>query len=91
MKDRPNSVPTRPTKKGTPRMAPYEPSTIQSRTKTMSMFVGFCSKVLALEPTMEHTTDPQVVAKYWGWHQLRGTQVRGGDGMHGGVGLGCQR
>lgn len=75
MKDRPASVQCRPSCKK-PKMSPYEVESIRSRKGVADSFVGFCHHVMELEPTMEHMMDSIVIAKYWGWHIARGTDVR---------------
>lgn len=78
MKDRPNAMPFRSGgKKKNARMAPYEASTIHSRTSTLAQFVGFCHKCLGLDASMANVTDAMAVAKFWGWHISKGTLVSG--------------
>lgn len=66
---------THQTKKAKASMTPLAPSTMDTREKAMREFVGFAHKWLHLPPTMEHVLNPQVVAKYFGFHAAKGNQV----------------
>jgi hypothetical protein len=73
--DKPLTTPTKTssTKRAKTTMASLSPSTIKMRLRVMREFIGFCVKWLLLAPTMEHVMDPQVVAKYMGFHVAKGT------------------
>jgi hypothetical protein len=66
-------LPTTTPKRVKASMEPLEPSTIETRVRTMREFVGFCSKWLNLTPTMELVMHPQQVAKFIGFHVAKGT------------------
>lgn len=67
-------IPTSSSKRAKSNMRPLALETINMRVRTMDEFIGFCTKWLHLMPTMEHAMDPQVVAKYMGFHVAKGTQ-----------------
>lgn len=67
-------IPTSTSKHAKANMAPLGPDTIEIRERTLNEFVGFCAKWLNLKPTMEHALDPQVVAKYMGFHVAKGSK-----------------
>lgn len=67
------STSTSTTKKAKITMAPLSPSTLNMRVRVMREFIGFCAKWLHLPITMEHVMNPQVVAKYMGFHVAKGT------------------
>lgn len=67
-------IPTSSTKKAKKAMAPLAPSTLDMRVRVMREFIGFCAKWLHLPPTMEHVLNPQVVAKYMGFHLAKGNK-----------------
>ncbi|MFN7835816.1 MAG: hypothetical protein ACK5NY_08555 [Burkholderiaceae bacterium] len=54
-------------------MASLAPSTLRMRVRVVREFIGFCAKWLHLPITMEHVLNPQVVAKYMGFHVAKGT------------------
>jgi len=55
-------------------MSEVAPSTLETRVKVMRDFIGFCTFWLHLLITMEHVLNPQVVAKYLGFHVAKGNQ-----------------
>lgn len=67
-------LPTSSTKKARRSMAPLAPATIEMRVRVMREFIGFCARWLHLPPTMEHVLNPQVVAKYMGFHLAKGNK-----------------
>lgn len=66
------------TKKGSKKrvvsMGGTSPSTLETRVKVMRDFIGFTTKWLNLPITMDHVLNPQVVAKYFGFHVAKGNQ-----------------
>ena len=52
-----------------------QPSTIESKLKSINQFVGFCVTHLNLEASMEHVMDPMLVAKFWGFLMAKGGQL----------------
>lgn len=60
-------------RQGKTSMTPMAVSSIETRAKTLDEFAGFSAKWLHLEPTMELASNPQVVAKYVGFHVAKGT------------------
>lgn len=68
------AIPTSQTKKAKASMTEIAPSTLETRVKVMREFVGFSHKWLHLPSTMEHALNPQVVAKYFGFHVAKGNQ-----------------
>lgn len=67
-------IPTSTTKRAKSNMRKLGQETIIMRVRTMDEFVGFCSKWLHMKPCMELAMDPQLVAKYMGFHVAKGTQ-----------------
>lgn len=65
---------TSPPKKAKASMASVAPSTMETRVKVMRDFIGFTTKWLHLPSTMEHVLNPQVVAKYFGYHEKKGSK-----------------
>lgn len=68
------AIPIGQTKKAKASMTEIAPSTMETRVKVMREFVGFAHKWLHLPSTMEHALNPQVVAKYFGFHVAKGNQ-----------------
>lgn len=69
------ALPTSTSKRAKASMNPLSPETIIMRRRTLGEFVGFCAKWLNLTPTMELVLDPQLVAKYMGFHVAKGTSL----------------
>lgn len=61
-------------KKAKVAMAQIASSTMDTRQKVMRDFIGFSHHWLNLPITMEHVLNPQVVAKYFGFHVAKGNQ-----------------
>lgn len=71
---KPFTIPTSPTKKAKASMAALAPDTLDLRVRVMREFIGFTTKWLHLPATMEHVLNPQVVAKYIGFHVAKGNK-----------------
>ena len=74
LKDAPLTKKAKPHTSSTSGMASQQATTIATKKKTISQFLGFCLSHLHLSPTLEHIMRPTLVAKFIGFHEAKGSK-----------------